>query len=184
MWKERLRDELVFVIHDFLSPEECTDFIRQGEGQGFADAPISTSFGFQMRKDIRNNTRVIMDHMELAASLWERAAPWITPYRQRAAIGLNERFRFYRYESGQYFAPHYDGRFERDNGERSECSFLIYLNDDFVGGHTVFHDPMLDVNPEAGSALVFYHPQLHEGAVLEEGMKYVLRSDLMFAPAA
>lgn len=181
MWKERLRDELVFVIHEFLSPEECAEFIRIGEDQGFTEAPITTSRGFEMHKDIRNNTRAILDNFELAAQLWERTAPFITPFRERPAIGLNERFRFYKYEPGQRFAPHYDGRFERENGERSEYSFLIYLNDSFEGGHTVFHSPHLDVNPEAGSVLVFYHPQLHEGAVLEQGVKYVLRSDVMFA---
>ncbi len=182
MWKQQLRDDLVFVIHDFLSAKECEEYIRIGEAKGFADAPITTSRGFEMRKDIRNNTRVIMDNVELAAQLWERAAPWITPYRQRTPIGLNERFRFYRYEPGQRFAPHYDGAFERDNGESSEYSFLIYLNEGFTGGHTLFDRPALDINPVAGSVLVFQHHQLHEGAVLERGVKYVLRSDVMFSP--
>lgn len=180
MRKEQLLSDLVFVIHDFLSPEECRDYIRIGEGIGFTDAPITTHRGFEMRKDIRNNTRVIMDNVTLAAQLWERAAPMIPEFRGRTPIGLNERFRFYRYEPGQRFAPHFDGAFERENGERSEYSFLIYLNDDFQGGHTLF--PHLDVNPVAGSVLAFQHLQLHEGAVIKSGVKYVLRTDVMYSP--
>ena len=181
MWKEQLNGELVFVIHEFLSPPECAEYILLGESIGFTDAPITTMTGFEMRKDIRNNTRVILDDPQLAERLWERAAPWFPPFRERQPIGLNERFRFYRYEPGQRFAPHFDGAYERSNGEFSQFSFLIYLNDDFAGGHTIFHRPPLDVNPKSGSVLAFYHPQLHEGAVLEQGVKYVLRTDVMYA---
>jgi len=129
----------------------------------------SPAAGTVIREDVRNNTRVIMDNRALAARLWERATPWITAYRERAVIGLNERFRFYRYEPGQYFAPHLDQPFERENGERSEFTFLMYLNDDFAGGHTVFHHPRLDVHPEAGSALVFHHPNCTKGLCWRKG---------------
>jgi hypothetical protein len=49
-------------------------------------------------------------------------------------VGLNERFRFYRYDPGQHFAPHMDGCYQRANGEESQFTFLVYLNDGFVGG--------------------------------------------------
>ena len=53
----------------------------------------------------------------------------------------------------------------------------------FVGGHTQFFEPdQISVAPRRGMALVFHHPQLHEGAVIEEGVKYVLRTDVMYAP--
>ncbi|HEY1067119.1 MAG TPA: hypothetical protein VGE52_13445, partial [Pirellulales bacterium] len=52
---------------------------------------------------------------------------------------------------------------------------------DFTGGHTIFHNPgPLDVAPRAGSVLVFHHPYIHEGATVETGVKYVLRSDVMY----
>lgn len=181
--KEQFYGDWIFVLHDFLSPEECREFIALGEAQGFADAPITTGRGFEMRKDIRNNTRVIHDDRSLAASLWERAAEGVVPlWNGRQAIGLNERFRFYRYEPGQRFARHFDGRFERENGEQSEFSFLIYLNDDFDGGNTVFFRPQrIEIRPTMGSVLVFQHHQSHEGAVVERGVKYVLRSDVMYS---
>ncbi len=186
MEKQAYHYDYVFVVHGFLAQAECERFIRIAETVGFDEAPVSTRLGPMMRKDIRNNSRVMFDDAELACQLWERARPWlVNPWRDRTAIGLNERFRFYRYEPGQRFAPHYDGAYERPNGERSEFTFLIYLNDDFVGGATRFYQPeIFDVCPKAGSLLVFHHPQLHEGVILESGTKYVLRTDVMYAVRA
>ena len=182
MRKETLYDDFVYVVHDFLTPEECKEFIRIGEAMGFGDAPITTNQGPQFRFDVRNNSRVMKDDPGLANQLWTRAKPWIvSPWRGCKAIGINERFRFYRYESGQTFKPHYDGAFARDNGERSQYTFLIYLNEGFEGGETrFFHPDVFDVIPKTGSLLLFYHPQLHEGAVIKSGTKYVLRSDVMY----
>ncbi len=180
---ESLHGNLIFQIHGFLSAEECRELIRAGESAGFDDAPITTSRGFVMRKDIRNNTRVIRDDPEWAAMYAAKAIPWLVPaWQGRRVLGLNERFRFYRYQPGQRFARHYDGRYERDNGEQSEFSFLIYLNDDFEGGETVFSEPeRIEVRPRTGSVLVFQHHLLHEGAVVTRGVKYVLRTDVMYS---
>ena len=184
MKKEQYHYDYVYVVEDFLEQSECQRFITLAESLGFDDAPITTSNGAMIRKDVRNNTRVMTDNVEAASHLWKRAADWVvSPWRNRVAVGLNERLRFYRYEPGQTFAPHYDGAFERENGERSEFTFLIYLNDDFTGGSTGFFQPgRFHVQPKTGSLLLFHHPQLHEGAVVESGTKYVLRSDVMYEP--
>jgi prolyl 4-hydroxylase len=183
MKRDNLKNDRVFVIRDFLSPEECAAHIAATEAVGFRDAPITTSAGFVMRKDIRNNERVILDDVDLADRLYDRARPLLPPTWGRYVLcGLNERFRFYRYGPGQRFAPHYDGYFARDNGEESLLTFMVYLNDDFEGGTTNFLEekPPLVVKPEAGMALVFVHQQLHEGASVLAGQKYVLRSDVMY----
>ncbi len=161
-------------------------FIALSEKAGYVDAPITTAAGFLMRKDVRDNDRVMIDDPALAASLWERAKPLVpADWLGWKAVGLNERFRYDRYGEGQHFAPHYDGCFARDNGERSHFSFIVYLNDGFEGGETAFHQtrPPLKVRPERGKALVFYHRQLHEGMAVLKGRKYVLRTDLMFRQA-
>lgn len=173
-----VRDD-AFVIRNFYSPEECREAIEVAEGQGFDEAPITTFDGPVMRKDIRDNTRVILDDPALAAQLWERLAPYV-PSRIGAwrPCGLNERFRFYRYEGGQRFEWHRDGSFERDEDERSWLTLLIYLNDCFEGGATTLEN--LDVVPVQGSALIFSHRVLHKGQPVTSGRKYVLRSDVMY----
>src|SRR5205085_1123826 len=101
-----------------------------------------------------------------------RSHPFIP---DREACGLNERFRLYRYDPGQRFAPHYDGSYQRSNGERSRLTFMVYLNEGFVGGETAFYDHREDlrlrVTPRTGTALVFVHDQLHEGRPVIEGRK-------------
>jgi hypothetical protein len=185
MHKEELDGERVFVVRGFLTPGECDEHIAQSEAAGYGDAPITTSDGFVMRKDIRDNARVIVDDVSLAASLFERARPVLPPRaRHRYLLGLNERFRYYRYDVGQTFRPHYDGSFERSSLEGSCLTFMVYLNDGFAGGATAFYEhdgtPRLRVEPERGMALVFEHRQLHEGASVESGRKYVLRTDVMY----
>lgn len=173
----------LFVIREFSSPQECDELIERSERLGYSDAPITTSVGFVMRKDIRDNTRVIVDNLGLAADWWDRAKGLLVDdWFGWKAVGLNERFRYYRYDIGQRFARHTDGYFERTNGERSHFTFMVYLNDGFEGGATAFHEssPSLLITPERGMALVFYHRQLHEGMPVVKGRKYVLRTDVMY----
>jgi prolyl 4-hydroxylase len=169
----------IYTLPDVLTPEECREFIGFTEAQGYEAAPITTASGFAMRPDIRNNTRVIVDDPERADLLWQRTRDQIPGFLQgRQAIGLNERFRFYRYDPGERFAPHRDGSYRRENGEESLLTFMVYLNDWFVGGHTVFEET--SITPTIGMALVFEHKLRHEGAAVISGRKYVLRSDVMF----
>lgn len=175
----------VFLLGNVLSPAECRAFIGWAEERGFEDAPINAASGVQIRKDIRNNQRAMIDDPVLAAMLWQRVKTLVpSVIRGNEAVGLNERLRFYKYEPGQRFAPHFDGCFRRDNGEESKLTFMIYLNDDFKGGKTNFLGrswaPTLSVKPEQGAALVFVHEKLHEGAEVVSGCKYVLRSDVMY----
>ncbi|WP_315719439.1 MULTISPECIES: 2OG-Fe(II) oxygenase [unclassified Bradyrhizobium] len=179
-------------IASFLSAEECDDYIRWGEAIGFGDAPISTSMGMIIAKDVRNNERVMVDDAERAQSLYARLAGHLAPSFQHRwqPVGLNERLRLYRYDVGQKFDWHRDGHFARDNGERSLFTFLIYLNDDFEGGATSFCDDTglmpegpLRITPQQGMALLFHHPIMHRGDRVTRGRKYVLRTDVMYRRA-
>ncbi|HKB40369.1 MAG TPA: 2OG-Fe(II) oxygenase [Gemmataceae bacterium] len=187
MEKEELDGERIFLLHNFLSPEECEQFIARTEEAGYSDAPITTAVGFVMRKDIRDNDRVMIDHEELARQLFERARPMLpATWFGWELAGFNERFRFYRYGPGQRFAAHTDGYYERPNGERSHLTFMVYLNESFEGGATLFERwrDSLDVVPRTGMALVFYHKLVHEGTEVLKGRKYVLRTDVMYRRAA
>ena len=171
--------EGVYVVENLLTPAECREYVDSTESIGYEVAPITTAAGFEMRPDIRNNTRVIVDNADWANDLWRRSCGEIPGFfRGRQAIGLNERFRFYRYDPGERFAPHRDGAFRRENGEISLLTYLVYLNQGFVGGETVVEGS--SITPMQGMALIFEHQKLHEGAAVASGRKYVLRSDVMF----
>jgi hypothetical protein len=188
MTKVRLDGDYIFVIRDFCTPQECDAFITQSENAGYEDATVTTAAGFVMDKDLRDSARLIVDDVDLAARLWARAEPFMpTRVSGWRAMGFNERLRFYRYDVGQKFAPHSDGYFRRENGERSQFTFMVYLNDGFTGGETRFYSdegvPHVEVTPERGMALVFLHRRVHEGAPVVEGRKYVMRTDVMYVEA-
>lgn len=91
---------------------------------------------------------------------------------------MNERFRFYRYRPGQRFRHHTDGVYLAANGDFSQFTLLVHLNDDFDGGETEFTRRTVD--PERAAALVFHHQIEHAGAEVLSGVKYVLRTDVMY----
>ena len=120
MPEERWLCDSVFVVEGFLSPQECDKYIRISEDIGYEDALVSSPQGQVLRKDVRNNERVMFEDPDLADWLWERAQDFVpTEFDGRAAIGVNELFRFYRYDPGQSFNWHQDFPHERDNGEES-----------------------------------------------------------------
>ena len=175
--------EDIFAVSEFFTPEECAAAIERAEAAGFYAAPINTRYGAQVREDIRNNSRVIIDDPQLAAHLWERTRDYV-PINTGGwtAVGINERFRYYRYEVGEQFEWHRDGAFERANGERSRLTFMIYLNEDFEGGRTTFDT--CEIIPQTGLALFFLHPLLHKGQPVTQGCKYAIRTDVMYRPNA
>jgi prolyl 4-hydroxylase len=170
---------LVFTIDNVLTGDECAAVIDRIEALGPTAAPITTQAGFVMRQDVRNNTRVIFDDVALAQMLFERVQSHVpAKLCERRPVGVNERFRCYRYEREQRFAPHYDGSFVRDDDEMSLLTFMVYLNEGFGGGQTRFYD--VAVTPKTGLALLFQHFLLHEGSSVTSGVKYALRTDVMY----
>lgn len=113
-------------------------------------------------------------------------------------FGLNDCLRFCKYNAGGFFRKHCDAMFERSEDVRSLFTCMFYLNGDFEGGATNFLDPeetltsaelerakdsevVASVPPETGLCLLFFQRGLlHEGADLHSGLKYILRTEVMF----
>jgi prolyl 4-hydroxylase len=172
----------IIKIPELLNPDECETLIARIEHLGPELATINTGSGTAVRTDVRNNDRVVFDDEELARTLLERVRPRVpNEIHGMAFVGVNERFRCYRYKPGMRFAPHKDGAFYRDEHEHSCYSFLVYLNEEFEGGNTTFAtQPEVSVRPKTGMGLLFQHPIIHEGSVVVAGTKYVARTDLMY----
>ncbi len=176
-----LLQDKIFVLESFLSPEECAAQTALTEGKGYTPAGLTVGPDqYVAAPEIRNNDRVIRDDPLLARQLWPRVKDFVANLDGWRPVSLNERFRYYRYGPGQRFAPHYDGRFTRNEEEHSKLTFMVYLNDDFEGGETIFNRDNLSVKPRTGMALVFVHAILHEGSSVTKGLKYVLRTDVMY----
>lgn len=145
----------------------------------------------------RSNTRRIIYYSALQDAIWDRTKQFMTatvPHKAQPRTwtvkGLNPQFRFCRYTPGQKFAPHYDGGLIVDETEQARFTFMIYLNGGFEGGSTNFLSDhttpgpqgtlLVSLPPTAGMLLVFEQNIYHEGEALRSGVKYMMRSDLMY----
>ncbi len=172
---------LYFTVDDVLSAAECDAMIARIETSSPKLATINAPEGVVEDTRIRNNTRVMFDDHAFAQVLFGRVVGHVPREMMGLSVaGANERLRCYRYGPGQRFAPHYDGSFMRSAEEQSLLTLMVYLNDGFTGGETAFVELDHVVQPRRGTALLFQHPILHEGCVVTEGVKYALRSDVMY----
>jgi len=119
-------------------------------------------------------------------------------------IKINECFRFNKYlapSSG--FEPHRDSLYVESFNKRSIYTILIYLNDinEDLGGKTVFIEPNINktdecptvkeeikdghkitssIKPKSGLIAIMCHNRIHSAEPLHSGLKYVIRSDIIF----
>jgi prolyl 4-hydroxylase len=171
----------IFLIENFLTDEECDHYIEMTHYQVFEEAKISMQGRQVMSKGVRNNDRLMIFNEDLADNLFQKAVEFLPQaHESYKVLDFNEMFRIYKYSPGQRFKMHRDGSYIRNENEKSFYTFMMYLNDDFEGGETEFEN-LFTVAPKKGSALVFYHPLRHEGKTLINGLKYVLRTDVMYS---
>lgn len=166
-------------IRNLITISECRKMIIDSNRKVLEEATVNTGTSQEVDKEIRNNYRLHFDDFGLAIKLYRRIYPYLPKSIDGwLTSGLNERFRFYRYEKGQYFKWHQDDIYQREPGVESRYTFLIYLNDDYEGGTTEFET--FAVAPETGMAVLFPHTLNHQGSIIQTGTKYALRTDIMY----
>ncbi|KAK9724532.1 hypothetical protein RND81_05G080100 [Saponaria officinalis] len=200
-------NDLITVPNYFTSPESKA-FIKVGESLGFVH---QGSLGPAHGEAYRDNDRISVNNSTLADEIWESGLNKLftdIKIRGKVAVGLNPNIRFYRYKAGQRFGRHIDESVDLGDGKHTYYTLLIYLSggpvgskskgksdsksvadaEALVGGETVFYGSrncvVAEVAPEEGMALVHIHGDncmLHEARNVAKGVKYVLRSDVIFA---
>jgi len=179
--------EHIYTVSNFLSHGECQSLIQIGESLGFEEL-------FNTNPNYRTNTRVVVDDEAFAKSLFDRVRHIIPERRDSIdgsswrAISCNDHFRLCKYVPGQFFSKHEDSYFARTEDEVSFYTVNIYLNEEFENGATRFFDndsdqPYAKYKPLTGSALIFEHfteSLMHDGEEVQDGVKYLLRTDVMY----
>ena len=183
-----------FVIPSLFSKAECEELLNNDIKNSFQKA-ISNYPTYY-----RNNDRFVMDNDILANQLFEKVKPYLPETIEinssiQAENGLwhlkelNNRLRYCKYSANQYFHRHLDGVHYRNDTTQSKLTFMIYLNSatEFEGGRTLFfktketNEIWASYNPKQGDLIVFDHNVWHEGEVLTQGEKFVLRSDILYS---
>ncbi|KFA53344.1 hypothetical protein S40293_06653 [Stachybotrys chartarum IBT 40293] len=185
--------------------------VSEDEGEPWRPAMIAAGPGIEApAPGYRESDRIVWDHQGLTDLVWERCCQADGLRDMLAVVNesngvqpgewkfsrVNERIRFLKYSKGNFFKPHCDGPYwyEADGKTfQTHYTLHLYLNDsaeyspnsELVGGATSFlsrdRKRRIDVNPKAGSVLIFQHKRLlHEGATVQKGEKFTARMDILY----
>ena len=192
-------DNQCLVLYNVFSKDECQQLINQGEKHGFGH--INESY----HPNQRNNLRIIILNDQFKNELWNRIIEHVedqliinenyhkTLHTTGSTKGiwqkyaLNERFRLCKYNPGNFFRKHYDDGFHPDfNMVRTMKTCMVYLNEEFEGGETIFYVKNgknideIKLKPKTGMCLIFNQKILHEGFDVFHGVKYFIRTDIYY----
>jgi len=201
-----------FQLLNVLTKQECLRLIKETENLGYLeDAAVS------LPRSVRHNdnlTWVVDDATH--DIIWNRCKEFMFDakgiFYGKKTLGLNKRFRFYKYAKGDFFKFHTDGSWPGSSVQNkelisdfykdrySQMTFLLFLSEDFEGGATQFlvdkNDPkkptrdtknanIVSIKTPLGGVLCFphgLHPLhcLHQSEEIVSGIKYIVRSDVLF----
>lgn len=168
-----------FTVSNILNTSQCEYYIKQTEDAGYKPATVHIGHNIHiMNMSLRNNSRVNIEDEVLANLIWEGIKKQVPEVISGSyALGLDTTFRCYKYVPGNYFNWHVDGATKK-NGNQSKFTVLVYLNEDYTGGETEFEP--FKIKGTTGGVLVFPHKVLHQGSEVSSGIKYVMRTDIMY----
>eukprot|EP00927_Polykrikos_kofoidii_P071805 TRINITY_DN68014_c0_g1_i1.p1 TRINITY_DN68014_c0_g1~~TRINITY_DN68014_c0_g1_i1.p1 ORF type:complete len:304 (-),score=33.62 TRINITY_DN68014_c0_g1_i1:85-996(-) len=196
-----------FQVLNLMTPAECQGFVAVLDALGFhEDAAVSLPYSI---RHMSNCNLVVPEAVD--GELFERCRKVLPVIGGCEALGLNAKFRCYKYGPGDYFKPHTDGAWPGSRvhmhcgtgtpgwqfvpdayGDRiSQLTFLVLLSEDYHGGETRFVQlpggaPDVSVRTPVGAALCFphgYHPDspLHAGELVSSGFKYMIRTEVLYS---
>ena len=176
------------LINNVFSDEECSNLIIYSESIGYVQA---SSYIDKYKKEhffleIRKSLRCVIDSIDFSKILYKRIAHIIpNNYNDMKFCEINPRFRFLKYNDGDFFAKHTDEHYKNDKNEISLITLLIYINDDYEGGNTKFliddkNENDISITPKIGLICLMDQNILHEVPKLISGIKYVIRTELMY----
>ncbi|KAK1252640.1 hypothetical protein MKX08_003827 [Trichoderma sp. CBMAI-0020] len=188
----------IVLVSSFFPRSLCRDYVAYLKTLPLQTTPSKPKKG----EAVRVNDRFQIHDPDFARRLWDTTGlkeliledESIKSLWGGEPIGLNPNIRIYRYSKGQYFDCHYDDSnyLMLDSvSVKTTWTLLLYLTsaaEGCIGGETVFypHDRKsaaeeIAVSLETGMLLLHKHGDdclLHEGKEVQQGEKWVLRTDL------
>ena len=164
----------VYTIPNFLNDEEILEYTNivlhpPKDASNFTDSGIFT------------NNKFI--DTSIANTFYNKLTEYIQP--SDLALRANKLIMTGHYTIDQQFSLHTDtGLFyDEKNSEKSRWTLLIYLNDDYEGGNTIFYDDDWNqthsIIPKKGTALLFDIDLWHRGDIIQSGSKYWIGCEII-----
>lgn len=133
---------------------------------------------------------------EYATTDWDFHSNW-------KFVGINPLFRFIKYENNGILVPHYDASFIYNNEKRTLKSLVIYLTTNNSGKTRFLNDQQINIPYQnrnfedqffkpldkdiyfensciQGNAISFNHRLLHDSSMIDNEIKIIIRTDLVY----
>lgn len=175
----------VFICDNFLSDDECANYINMINN-------LSTDQILNFTSDVNDYTNkqpynAVIKCPNIAADLISRYQRYDN-INMLSVRGINPYITFAKYNHGHKFDLHTDtGVIDHERKLMTGYVLLIYLNDNFSSGETIFYNDMFrqiaTVKPKTGRAVIFHINTLHKGAPVDCAQdghsKYWIGADIM-----
>jgi 2OG-Fe(II) oxygenase superfamily len=166
-------------VKNGLAPGRCEQIVAHCEKKrnyqpGLVD-------GTDLDTSIRVAEKCSVDDIPgLREEIFLACKPHLPVYEGITPVGLSH-LNLVKYSQGGYFKKHFDESYLVGDSS-AETTVIVYLNDDFDGGCTSFYDCDRVVThiPKQGDILMFDHEHMHEGHVVTQGTKYIIRCDILY----
>ena len=172
----------LFVVRDFLSPEECAPIIDLIDAGRFPSGVLGESYGGTYRTSESCNLDPKIPAVATVEAKISKLMG-IQPAHGETVQGQ-------RYAVGQEFKPHHDffyvdqeyWKLEDAHGGQRTWTAMIFLNEPEGGGQTFFPEINVKITPRAGNLFTWNnmdangHPNpftLHQGMPVTAGLKYI-----------
>jgi prolyl 4-hydroxylase len=162
----RSTPQLVYIAERAITCEECARYIKTAEQQAWHDARFNS------------NT-----HLEIDTSpLWEAMTRVLPPSVMDMDLDglIVEHNTCVKYVAGQGVRVHCDQPHIDDKGRVVLFVGVLYLNDDYSGGETVFPTEHMEVSPKTGTLALFPPVLPHATRTIRTGVKYILRTEVLY----
>ncbi|KAJ3675703.1 hypothetical protein LUZ60_004745 [Juncus effusus] len=186
----------IILFRNFLSSEECDYLKAIAKPRLQISTVVDTKTGKGIKSDVRTSSGMFLSSSERKFPIVQAIEKRISVFSQ-IPVENGELIQVLRYESNQYYRPHYDyfqDEFNLKRGGQRIATMLMYLTEDVEGGET--HFPLagenecscggktvkgICVKPTKGDAVLFWSMGLngdsdpksvHSGCPVLKGEKW------------
>lgn len=162
----------IITLDNFLSTQECEEYMKRISNINASAFTTAGSF-----------TNKIWNDTTFTSMLFSRL---VSITKDDRYLRANSCVMAGMYKPGDQFGLHTDTGlyYNHNTNEKSKWTLLIYLNDEFEGGSTIFYDTntwekKMEIVPKTGMALIFDIELWHCGNPVITGLKHWIGCEII-----